>query len=206
MTSPLVEWLSRIKQRPVLALPEEPEELPMLLSRIDTPDQAAAITSEQYFGLIERGILIVRLPLHAFTLKRSGADVRLLWIDFERRACRAMRLAAAEVEECARHFRPDELLARLGRFTSADRDGPLRLEDLEPGEVFRTPCGQLGQVAREQKEEQGGVVVWLRPRTVHTRKALWPGDTCVCRPAPEERRGDLKLLAISNHGESQTNM
>src|SRR5262249_13953078 len=167
MSSPLVEWLNRIKQRPVLALPAEPEELPVLLSRIDTAGQAGEITSEQYFGLIERGILIVRLPLHAFPLERAGGYVRLLWIEFEKRGCRAMRLSAPEVEECARRFRPTELLARLGQL-AAGRYGTLRLEELKPGEVFRTPCGQLGQVAREQKEQPRGVLVWLRPQTVHT--------------------------------------
>jgi hypothetical protein len=203
MSSPLVEWLNRIKQRPVLALPEEPEELHVLFSRIDTPGQAAEITSEQYFGLIERGLFIVRLPFHAFTLERAGADVRLLWIDFEQRTCWAMRLFAAEVEECARRFRPAELLARVGQLPAAGY-GTLRLEEIKPGEVFRTPCGQVGQVAREQKEEQSGVLVWLRPRTVHTRKALWPRDTRVFSPALEEGRPRLQAPAISNHLPFQT--
>ena len=41
MSIPLVEWLKKVKDRPTLALPEEPEALATLLCRIDTPGHAA---------------------------------------------------------------------------------------------------------------------------------------------------------------------
>jgi len=188
MSSPLVEWLNRIKERPVLALPPEPEELPTLLRRIDAPGQAAAITGAQYFGFIARGNVIVRLPLHAFTLDREGWGMRLFWIEFRERGCRAMRLFPEQVEQCAQVFRPPELLRRFETADAGNVFGPLRLRDLSPGEPFIAGPRQLGQVAREQREERACVAVWLDLGTLDTRKALWPGETPVFRPAGEGPR------------------
>src|SRR5262245_40339416 len=99
MSSPLVEWLRKVKGRPTLELPEEPEELATLLRRIDTPGHAAEITAAQYFGLIQRSQVIVRLPLHAFALDRSGCGVSLFWLDHGGRRHGALRLTPAEAEE-----------------------------------------------------------------------------------------------------------
>ncbi len=184
MKSPLIEWLKRLKRRPVLALPDEPEELPTLLRRIDTPGFAAAITGEQYFGLLRRNNVIVRLPLHAFTLNHADQGVRFLWIEFEGRVCRAMRLRPVEVEECARMFRPPELLGRLGHPLPPAGYVAVRLGDLRPGERFLTASGDVCQVAREQEATGGYVAVWVEPETVNTRKVLWPGNTQVFCTTP----------------------
>jgi hypothetical protein len=123
MSSPLVEWLRKVKSRPVAALPNEPEELATLLRRIDTPGHAAEITAAHYFGLIKRNRVVVRLPLHTFALDACGCGVRLFWLDHEGRRHGALRLDSAEVEELARQFRPPSFSAawstsRLKRSTA----------------------------------------------------------------------------------------
>jgi len=186
LSSPLVEWLKKVKRRPMLALPDEPEELATLLRRIDTPQHAAEITAEHYFGLIKRNHVVVRLPLHAFALDASGCGVRLFWLDHERRSHGALRLTPAEVEELARLCRPPELLGRRQHAPAEAGHGSLRLKDLLPGESFVTASGEVCRVAREQEENSRYVAVWRRAATVDARKEPWPGETCVFATCPEQ--------------------
>jgi hypothetical protein len=136
-------------------------------------------------------------------LNHAGQGVRLLWIDFEERVYRAMRLYPVEVEQCARFFRPPELLSRLEHPLLVGGFGAFRLRDLRPGEPFLTLAGEVCRVAKEQEKDSSLVAVWVEPGTVHTRNVLWHHDTRVFGTSLEQGRRIERRVARRRRGEKR---
>ena len=189
-----IEFLNRLKERPVIPLGEEPEERSELLSRIDYDGHASEIKRTAYFELGQSLRVSVRLPLHFFAV---GGDktVRFFWLAPPRAF--ACKLTKEEVSEWAILFRVPEFIPldeREGRFKGYG-DG-FELADLLPGESFIVGnTGQACLVGRDQDDDRG-ILVWTEPDSIDARRRLWRNDLRVFAvTAAQARRIERRIAA-----------
>jgi hypothetical protein len=151
-SGPVDAFLTRVKRRPVLALPEGPEHLAALLRRVDTPGYAAAVTEGQADEVLKRGHVVPvtvssspALPFCAFSVDPTVNGVRMVWQEDDQGGVRAMRLYPLEVDQLATLLRA----ARGCRCKAAKADrlegsAAIRFGRSEPGDV-RRPGGPIGR-------------------------------------------------------------
>jgi hypothetical protein len=185
MAVAVTDYLARLKDRPAVQQPGEPEEYAALLARVDTAGHKARIGRVQYFQFLAQDRACVRLPLHFFTLNGGGDVVRLFWLDDGGRTAWGLRLATEELEGFAEFFRVRELLRRLGRPVEVRGYGSFRLQDFLPGETCWTASSQPLVVSHRQPGS-GWVEVWLRAQTIRAERALYPPDLRVFATSPEQ--------------------
>jgi hypothetical protein len=186
--SKATDWLRRVKERPTIPPPDEPEELKDLLARIDTQGKAAELKVPQhYFEAIAKGRVVLRLIHHAFLSPLSDAwTVRLFWL--AEGGAFALKLTRSEAEEFAELWKIPELLRRMDRPVGFEGFGPFVVADLLPGEAFLDERGESFLVCRGQTQPEW-VECWRYAESIHAKRiVLRPSATIFVATEDLERR------------------
>jgi hypothetical protein len=200
--------LGRLRRRPVLRLPAEPEPPEALYARIDTPGHAAALGDDQYNAILNGDAVAWKSVLAFLTQDEAGETTRAFWIDPLRLRCFGCRLDRDDLEVLSPFFGPEPRPARgaseAGDAVQIDHERlELKLGELEPGARFRLADGKLGEVAERFASDHCLVSAYLDPDCGEPTPILLGPETTVF-PARDDvprvvcrairRRGKLRLV------------
>src|SRR4051812_13556863 len=164
--------LRRLRRRPVIACPSDPESTEQLFRRLDAPGHAAGLDDERYATILRTGPVAWKSVLAFLTQTPDGSTTRAFWMDPLRLTSFGCRLDHEDLETLAPLFGFNTPLS-VGPAARIDHARlELSLRELDVGARFRLQDGRLGEISERYPSDVGRIAVCIDPDSAGASRIL----------------------------------